>query len=46
MSAQDVENEAHNIYKANGCRFHNLNVINEVKSKHPKWTLHDTTQYQ
>ncbi|KAG6433269.1 hypothetical protein SASPL_104877 [Salvia splendens] len=45
MSDQDVENEAHSIYKGDGGNvFQDLIVFNEVMSKHEKWSVHDATQ--
>ncbi|KAG6437560.1 hypothetical protein SASPL_102479 [Salvia splendens] len=45
MSDQDVENEAHSIYKGDGSNdFQDLIVFNEVMSKHEKWSVHDVTQ--
>ncbi|XP_057811793.1 uncharacterized protein LOC131026033 [Salvia miltiorrhiza] len=43
ISDNDVEKEAHSIYKAGGSKFQDLVVFNEVMSKHPKWNLYDTT---
>ncbi|KAG6421599.1 hypothetical protein SASPL_118156 [Salvia splendens] len=45
MSDQDVENEAHRIYKGDGGNdFQDLIVFNEVMSKHEKWSVHDASQ--
>ncbi|KAG6388565.1 hypothetical protein SASPL_149994 [Salvia splendens] len=45
MSDQDVENEAHSIYKGDGGNdFQDFIVFNEVMSKHEKWSVHAATQ--
>lgn len=39
MNLKDVELEAHKIYEADGSKFLDLTVFNEVMCKNPKWML-------